>query len=131
MSASMLPYSATGSYKMLPLMTNPQISNQGRFVITAQALKADNGIFAIATTAVISDLVQTREGNENVTTPTRRWEVFSYGWQPNMALPQWPLEKRAEPARRRVEVKYIGSSTSNAVNTLDFATHVTHASTDF
>jgi hypothetical protein len=87
--------------------------------------------YAIATTAVISDLVQTREGNETVTTPTRRWEVFSYGWQPQMILPQWPLEKRADPAKHRVEVKYIGSSTSNAVNTLDFATHVTHASTDF
>lgn len=129
MSASMLPYSAADQYKLLPLMSNPQITNQGRYVITAQALKADNGINPVATTAVISDLIQTREGGETVTTPARRWEVFSYGWQPQMVLPQWPLE--AAPAKGRVEVKYIGSSTSSAVNTLDFATHVTHASTDF
>lgn len=130
MSASMLPYSANATGVMLPLIQNPQITEQGRFVIQTVPMKVQN-ISSVATTAVISDLIQTREGSETVTTPSRRWEVFSYGWQHNMVLPQWPLEARAPAAKRRVEVKFIGSSTSNAVNTLDFATHVTNASTDF
>lgn len=111
-------------------MANPQVTNQGRYVINAQQMKVD-GINPVATTAVISDLVQVKDGDNVVTQPIRRWEVVGYGWNPQMVLPQWPLEDRAPAAKTRVEVQYIGSSISNAQNTLDFATHVTHASTDF
>jgi hypothetical protein len=126
MSASILPLANTVGNKLLPIMAAPSIAN---YVITIPQLQTVAGINQVATSAVISDLVEVKEGEKVILTPIRKWEVLGYGWNSQINLPKWPLD--ASNSRKRVEVKYIGSSTSNAKNTLDFATHVTHASKDF
>ena len=134
MSASALPYAANMQNKLLPLIGNPSIVNRDNYTITLPAAPTTAGINPVATSAVISDLVESKEGDTVVLSPVRKWEVIGFGWNAQINLPKWPLADAAAPApaaRKRVEVNYIGSSTSNAAGTLDFATHVTHASTDF
>jgi hypothetical protein len=129
MTASILPIAATANNRLLPLISNPTISFRENYSIKLPELPVTSGIFPIAVSAVISDLAEIREGEKVIKTPIRKWEVIGYGWNQNLNLPKWPLAD--SNSRKRVEVKYIGSATSNAQNTLDFATHVTHASTDF
>lgn len=132
MSASMLPYSATAQ-RLLPLIANPTIATSGNFVITLPAPPVTTGINAIATSATISDLVETQDAGKTILIPNRKWEVIGLGWSQQINLPKWPLDNTT--SRKRVEVNYIGS-TSNKVTRLDNslienATHITHASTDF
>lgn len=129
MTASILPLANTTGNKLLPLMAQPSITNRDNYAITIPQIQSVQGVNPVATSAVISDLVEVREGEKVILTPIRKWEVLGYGWNNQINLPKWPLD--ATNARKRVEVKYIGSSTSTATNTLDFATHVTHASKDF
>lgn len=133
-SASLLPYSANREYRMLPLIENPSMSHQGRYVINAQVLRERAGMTPVGTTAAISDLTEITDNGIKVLVPIRRWEVVGFGWQSQIALPQWPLEKRNDSlgtGKTRIEFSYIGSSTSRARQTLDNATHVTHASADY
>lgn len=129
MTASVLPYSAASQYKLLPLIGNPSITNRENYIINLPAVARVEGINPVATTAMISDLTEVREGDTVVMTPIRKWEVTGFGWDAQISLPKWPLD--SSTTRKRVEVNYIGSSTSDAANTLENATHVTHASTDF
>lgn len=131
MSASALPYSNGMQHKLLPLIANPTITNRDNYIINLPAVPNVAGINAVATSAVISDLVVTKEGDITISSAVRKWEVVGFGWRNQISLPKWPLALEAGNTKKRVEINYVGSSTSNATNTLDFATHITHASTDF
>lgn len=132
MSASLLPYSATASPRLLPLIANPTITTAGNYVISLPAAPTTAGINPTATSAAISDLVETQDGAKKVVIAVKRWEVIGAGWTQQIALPQWPLDG---DLRRRVEVNYIGSASSASTDIddrlINNATHVTHASADF
>ena len=127
MSATFLPYSITAP-QFLPLIANPTIVNNDRYTISVPALADVSGIYPLATSAIISDLVEITDGTAKFLNPIRKWEIFGYGWNAQLTLPKWPLD--AATGRRRVEVNYVGSATSKD-NNIDNATHVTHASADF
>ncbi len=133
MSASLLPYSANAAQKMLPLIANPTIANSGNYVITLPSAPTTAGIFPIAVSASISDLVEAQDGGKTFLQPDKKWEVLGLGWGQQIHLPKWPLDNGS--ARKRVEVNYIGSTTSKTTrmddSLIENATHITHASTDF
>jgi hypothetical protein len=133
MSASLLPYASRGQ-ALLPIMGNPSISTSGNYVITLADLPTVSGINPLAVSASISDLVEAKDGAKTIITTTKKWEILSPGWSNKISLPTWPLDN--SNVRKRVEVNYIGSTTSRSTdlnNTalIDNATHVTHASADF
>lgn len=129
MSATILPYSAGTVPKFLPLIANPSVINKENYTITLPALNSVEGVNPIATSAIISELVEVKDGDKTFMNAIHKWEVFGYGWNTQIALPKWPLDPSSN-ARKRVEVNYVGSSTSKD-NNIDNATHVTHASADF
>ncbi|MEQ1723244.1 MAG: carboxypeptidase-like regulatory domain-containing protein [Pseudobdellovibrio sp.] len=133
MSASLVPFVAGATQKLLPLMANPSITTTVNYVINLAAVQSVEGINAIATSAVISDLVETQDGDKKIITTNRKWDIIGLGWNQQINLPKWPLDNAT--GRKRVEVNFIGSTTSKSTNLDDSliqnATHVTHASTDF
>ncbi|MGZ3692019.1 MAG: hypothetical protein ACXVAX_10980 [Pseudobdellovibrio sp.] len=136
MSASVTPYDAAAQYKMLPLVANPTITNGDSYKINLPQIQNANGINPVATTVVISDLAESREGDTVITTPVRKWEIVGSGWNQQINLPKWPLGATpGTTAKKRVEINYVGSANpcTGQIGTipLDCATHVTHASTDF
>lgn len=135
MSASLLPYSANTDKRMLPLIANPSIATAGvSYVISLPALNTAAGINPTATSAVISDLIETKDGNKTILTTVKRWEIIGPGWNQRIELPQWALDA-GSGGRKRVEVNYVGSVNSSSTQLdetlIQNATHVTHASTDF
>jgi hypothetical protein len=130
-SASVLPHTAGAQNKLLPLIANPTITNRENYIINLPTAPKVAGINPVATSAVISDLEEKKEGDILVLSPVRKWEVIGFGWNQQISLPKWPIASSTAGTRKRVEVNYVGSSTSNATDTLDFATHLTHASADF
>lgn len=143
MSASLVPYSATAAQALLPLIDNPTIINSSNYIINLPKAPVTAGINALAITASISDLVESKDGSTKVViVPNKKWDIIGLGWNEKIALPKWPLDNST--ARKRVEVNYIGSITHNpgaGLNAksnarlddglIEKATHVTHASTDF
>jgi hypothetical protein len=133
MSASLVPFLAGANQKLLPLMANPSITTAGNYVINLAAVQSVDGINPIATSAVISDLIEAQDGDKKMITTIRKWDIIGLGWNQQISLPKWPLDN--PNGRKRVEVNFIGSTTSKSTNLDDSliqnATHVTHASTDF
>ena len=134
MSASLLPYSSTGAQqRLLPLIANPTIITSGNYIITLPSAPTTAGINAIAVSASISDLVETQDAGKTVLIPNRKWDIVGLGWTQQISLPKWPLDNST--ARKRVEVNYIGSTSSKITrldnSLIENATHITHASTDF
>lgn len=133
MSASLLPYSTAAATRLLPLIANPTIVNSGNYVITLPGAPTTAGINPIAISAAISDLVETQDAGKTILIPNRKWEIVGLGWSQQISLPKWPLDNST--ARKRVEVNYIGSTSSKLTrldnSLIENATHITHASTDF
>lgn len=133
MSASMTPYSATVSPRLLPLMANPTISGSSQYTIRLPNLPHTTGINPTATSASIADLVEVTDGNKKITLAIKRWEVIGAGWNQSITLPDWSLPQTNN--RKRVEVNFIGSTISKSTDIddrlINNATHVTHASADF
>ncbi len=134
MSAGIAVQNETLKPLLLPLIENPSISTTAGFNIVLPTIPTQNGINALATSASISDLIKITNGTETVTNVNRRWEILGLGWDQNIQLPDWPLAGNTA-AERRVEVNYIGSTTTQNAQLddtlIEAATHVTHASTDF
>ncbi|OFZ31313.1 MAG: hypothetical protein A2622_01615 [Bdellovibrionales bacterium RIFCSPHIGHO2_01_FULL_40_29] len=133
LSASISPHLETVKPLLLPLIENPVISSTNGYKITLPPKPEKVGIFGIATSASISDLIETQNGDEQVLSVNRRWEILGLGWESQIDLPQWPLGKST--SRQRVEVNYLGSTTHQSVHLddqlINATTHVTHASADF
>lgn len=130
LSASILPsdkYSST----LLPLIENPSVRQNNGFELTLPnqpTLPAK--LNPLATTVVISDVVQTDAKTKNY---IRRWEIAALKWKNKIQLPNFPLNDMQ--SRKKVEVNYIASASTSSVRLDDdiikSTTHVTHASTEF
>lgn len=133
MSASILPYTEGIKPSLMSLVADPSILSTDHYAIKMPPAPTKNGIQALATTAVISDLTESLNGDTKITSALRRWEVIGLGWPEQMELPQWPLDSGAN--KKRVEINFLGSATAQPVQLDDSlikaATHVSHASTDF
>lgn len=134
MSASLRPYSAAEpAQKLLPLIGNPTIAGSDSYTITMPKAPITAGINPIAVSAMISDLVATQDAGKTILIPNRKWEIIGLGWSQQISLPKWPLDNST--TRKRVEVNYIGSTTSQFTklddSLIESATHITHASADF
>ncbi len=120
--------------QFLPLIASPIVSETAGMNIRLPAAPNLAGVFSLATSASLSDLVPVTLGGETTTQVNRRWEIIGLGWEQSIQLPNWPLAGPAAPLRR-VEINFIGSTTHDGAklddNLIEAATHVTHASTDF
>jgi len=133
-TASAVPYSANMQNKLLPLIANPSVTGRDSYVISLPAAPTTDGISPIATTAIISDLVESKEGEATVISAIHKWEVVGAGWSSQINLPKWPQSDLEGSAKKRVEINFIGTNDkSSACQSicLDSATHLTHASADF
>jgi hypothetical protein len=135
-SASSVPYAPNMQNKLLPLVANPSITSRDNYVITLPAAPTTDGITPVATTAIISDLVESRAGDVTVVSAIHKWEVVGGGWSSQINLPKWPqTDAEGSAAKKRVEINFIGANTPVSCRVvsdcLDSATHLTHASADF
>jgi len=134
-SASAVPYRAGLQPKLLPLVANPSITNRENYVINLPAPPTTAGIDPVVTSAIISDLVESKEGDIVVLSPVRKWEVIGFGWTQQISLPKWPQANTEAAAKKRVEINYVGTVNQtagrNPADIIDSATHITHASADF
>lgn len=135
MSASLLPVEQSGK-ALLPLVANPQMINQGQYTIVLPNISLVSGINPLATSASISDVIQTMDGEKQITITIKKWDVLGLGWNFNnqrISLPKWPLD--TNQSRKRLEINFIGSTIGKSSHLdkslIENATHVTHASTDF
>lgn len=134
MSASFLTYTPTDySQKLLPLISNPSITQSTHYTINLPSLPITEGINPIAMTASISDLYESVDNDKTIIQTIRKWDVLGLGWNQEINLPNWPLEK--SNSRKRIEVNFIGSNKNKKIKLDDSlttnTTHITHASADF
>lgn len=134
MTTSFLPFKKGEKQILLPLVQNPTISFVNNiFYIQQPKIVNPVTINPIALSAIISDLIETQDGDKILLSTKRRWEVLGLNWNEKLELPHWPLENMTK--NKRLEINYIGSTTTSNVNLDDSiikaATHVSHASTDF
>ena len=134
MSTSLLPYSSNNlTQKLLPLISNPSIIFSTHYSVNLPNPPNTIGIHPLAVSVTISDLVDVHDTVKNLKMPIKKWEVLGLGWNQQINLPKWPLDKPS--SHQRVEVKYFGSITTRNAEYNDSlitnTTHISHASADF
>ena len=130
LSASFLTtknYSST----LLPLVENPSVrQNSGYEVTLPNPPTLPSQLNALATTVVISDIVQVDAKTKNY---VPRWEIVGLNWQKKVQLPNWPMSNPNN--KKRFEINYIASNLKSSVRIDDdiikSTTHITHASTEY
>ena len=133
LSASVLPYIANAKPNMLPLVSDPSVTNTNGYVITMPTAPNVAGIYSLAVTAMISDLVVSGPADKPVTEVVRKWEVLGNRWPATIQLPNWPLDQNTN--KKRFEVNFVGGTIQQDVDLgndlVNAATHVTHSSVEF
>ncbi len=133
MSASLLPVTVGTKGKLLPLVNDPAITTKNGYTISLPSAPTTSGIYALATSAIISQLTEVQNGTDKVTIASPRWEVLGAGWTSRMQLPKWSLSQSS--GKMRVGINFLGSTKKVTPilddSLIDAATHVSHASTDF
>lgn len=130
LSASILQSSNYNSL-MLPLVENPEIrKNSGYEVTLPQPPSLPSSLNALATTVVISDILQVDAKTKNY---IRRWEIVGLNWQKKFQLPNWPLNDPQN--KKRFEINFIASNIKASVRLDDdiikSTTHISHASSEY
>lgn len=119
--------------QFLPLIANPSLDKLGNVVFPRPNTIA--GINPVATYSILSDVVIKGSGDSETKLVKNVWEIYSDTWIDRAALPKWPTADVEDATKRRWEVTFIGSQTTNKAELgpklLDSATHVTHSSFDF
>jgi hypothetical protein len=132
LSVAMLPYQQNAKPNMLPLINDPSVTNSNGYMLTLPTPPTTNGIYALAVSAVISDLQISGPADKPATELIRQWEILGNQWPTKIELPNWPL---ASANKKRFEINLIGGIKNQSVDLgdalINAATHVTHASTDF
>lgn len=133
MTASLVPYKAGEKQKLLPLVGNPSIVAANSYTISLPTAPQTTGIYGIAVSATISDLIDTQNGDEKISSANRRWEILGLGWGTQIQLPTWPLANMT--TKKKVEINFIGSTSNKPVSLddsiIEAATHVSHSSVEF
>lgn len=131
MSATLLPFEAGITPKMLPLIADPTYRNNE---LLMPALNTVEGVNPIATYSILSQEVEIQQGGDKVHVMSPLWDVYATAWISSMQLPQWPQDK-VVTGKKRWQVNFIGSQTSSQPTLgpamIEAATHVTHSSVTF
>lgn len=131
MSATLLPFTAGVSPKMLPLIPNPTLQSGELLMPKFNTIE---GVNPIATYSVLSKEEEVVQGSAKVKVLNPQWEVYSHDWVERMKLPQWPNDA-AIAGKKRWDVNFVGSQTASQAALgpamIEAATHVTHSSLSF
>ncbi len=132
MSATLLPFAAQTTPKMLPLINDPSLVGPNEVVFPQ--FNPIDGVNAIATYSVISSQIEVQQGPAKVKIMNPEWEVYASKWVTNMKLPNWPTQSKGN-GQKRWEVSFIGSQTASQAQLgpamIEAATHVTHSSISY
>ncbi len=131
MSVTLVPFTASTSPKMLPLIADPTL--QGDEILMPKFNTID-GVNPIATYSVLSKEEEVMQGSAKVKIQTPQWEIYAHDWVERLSLPQWPSDS-AINGKKRWEVNFVGSQTAShsalGPAIIEAATHVTHSSVSF
>lgn len=135
-SAALLAFGNQNSPKLLALIEAPRVLNLQE--IQLPPLNPINGVYPLATYAVISSQVDVQQGPAKTQITAPKWEIYSANWISSLSLPQWPEQGPNminQGVNTRFEVTFVGSQTASQTPLgpamIEAATHVTHSSTFF
>jgi hypothetical protein len=132
LSAVLIPAGNGAAPQFLPIMADPSMTGNGDVLLPK--MNPISGVNAIATYAVISQVLQSVQGTQKVLVNSSYWEVYAPQWAPVLNLPKWP-EGNHLPGKKHLEVNFLGSLNVSQVDLgpamINNATHVTHSSMDF
>ncbi|HWU42585.1 MAG TPA: carboxypeptidase-like regulatory domain-containing protein [Bdellovibrio sp.] len=135
MSATLIPFAAQTTPKMLPLINSPSLVNPNE--VTLPQFNTIDGVNPIATYSVISEQIEVQQGPAKVKIMNPRWEIYAQSWVTGLKIPQWPNEtlEMSSNGKKRWEVSFIGSQTASQAKLgpamIESATHVTHSSVTY
>ncbi len=132
LSAVLVPVGNGVTPQFLPIMADPAMAANGDLLL--QKMNSIPGVNAIATYAVVSQVLQTAQGGASVLVNSSYWEMYAPQWPETLSLPTWPGGNHL-PGRKHWEVNFLGSLNVSTVDLgpamINNATHVTHTSLDF
>ena len=132
MSAVLVPAGNGVTPQFLPIMADPALTANGDMLLPK--MNSIAGVNAVATYAVVSQVLQSMQGNVNVQVSSSYWEMYAPSWAESLNLPKWP-EGNHLPGKKHWEVNFLGSLNVSQVDLgpamINNATHVTHSSLDF
>ncbi|MGE5086643.1 MAG: hypothetical protein ACM3MG_10110, partial [Bacillota bacterium] len=132
-STAMVPFAATSTPQVLPLIGNPTISGGGH-ELTLPELKTISGVHPIGTLSLLSVEIEVQQGPDKVKVMNPAWEVYSENWATNLKVPMFPGDHFGN-GKKRWEVNFLGSQTASQATPgaamIEAATHVTHSSATF
>lgn len=132
MSAVLVPAANGVAPQFLPIMADPTLAANGDMLLPK--MNSITGVNAVATYAVVSQVLQTMQGNVKVQVSSSYWEMYAPSWTESLNLPKWP-EGNHLPGKKHWEVNFLGSLNVSQVDLgpamINNATHVTHSSLDF
>jgi len=132
LSAVLIPAGNGVTPQFLPLMADPTLAANGDMLLPK--MNPIQGVNAIATYAVVSQVAQTMQGSQKVLVNSSYWEMYAPAWAESLNLPKWP-EGNHLPGKKHWEVNLLGSLNVSQVDLgpamINNATHVTHSSLDF
>jgi len=138
-SASMLAYNSNNlQTSLLPLINPPTIEkNSGLITVklptTSTLTTNKEQISALAVSAVISNLIDIKDGDQTISFEDRKWEIIGTTWPQEFTLPNLPINTQPGQ-RRKIDLNLIGSSTQSSAELGDelvnAATHFTHSAAE-
>ncbi|MFN3697927.1 MAG: hypothetical protein ACK4VO_10850 [Pseudobdellovibrio sp.] len=138
-SASILLYESKGlQTTLLPLINPPVVEkNNGSITVRLPSVSTETSnkaqVYPIALSAIISNLIEIKDGNEVVIIEDRQWEIIGNQWPNEFILPSLPI-KNQPGQRRKIDINLIGSNNQSEVNLgddlINAATHFTHSAAE-
>lgn len=138
-SASILAYnSANLQTSLLPLIKPPAIDKINGYITvrippTTTMTTNKESISAIAVSAIISNLIDIKDGDQIVSFEDRKWEIIGTNWPQEFTLPNLPIETQPGQ-RRKIDLNLIGSTTHTQSEIgdelIEAATHFTHSAAE-
>ncbi|MBS1972014.1 MAG: hypothetical protein JSU04_17010 [Bdellovibrionales bacterium] len=132
LSAVLVPAGNGVAPQFLPIMADPSMAANGDLLL--QKMNSIFGVNAIATYAVVSQVLQSAQGAAKVQVNSSYWEMYAPQWAETLSLPKWPGGNHL-PGKKHWEVNFLGSLNVSTVDLgpamINNATHVTHSSLDF
>lgn len=132
LSAVLVPAGNGVAPQFLPIMADPTLAANGDMLLPK--MNSIAGVNAIATYAVVSQVLASVQGEHKVMVNSTYWEMYAPQWAEALNLPKWP-EGNHLPGKKHWEINFLGSLNVSQVDLgpamINNATHVTHSSLDF